>query len=288
MKNPVFPPNSLATLAAAYPDRAIKLGHNLTDHPLLLLDRLVQLATQLPENSVEYNQANLPIGIEPDAIPKPDLGIEDTIRSIEENGSWMVLKRIEQHTEYAQLLHDTLAEIEALVKPRTGAMLGLEGFIFISSPGSVTPFHFDPEHNILLQIRGSKTMTVFAPGDEMTAPAALHERFHLGKHHRNLPWRDEFSAIGEAVGLKPGEAIHVPVKAPHWVKNGPEVSISLSITWRSEWSYAEADARAFNHIMRQIGLRPSNPAAYPSRNIGKSLAHRALRRVRGVMGQNRA
>jgi hypothetical protein len=28
----------------------------------------------------------------------------------------------------------------------------------------VTPFHFDPEHNILLQIRGRKTMTIFPAG----------------------------------------------------------------------------------------------------------------------------
>jgi Cupin-like domain len=282
MDNRVFPAHSLATLDAAYPVRATKLSHQLVDHPLLAMARLVELATQLPESSVEYNVANLPIGIDPKDIPTPQLSIAETVRSIEENGSWMVLKRIEQHPEYAQLLHDTLSEIEPMVQRRTGAMMGHEGFIFISSPGSVTPFHFDPEHNILLQIRGSKTMTVFAPGDEATAPAELHERFHLGQHHRNLPWKDEFADKGNAIALQPGEAIHVPVKAPHWVKNGPEVSVSLSITWRSDWSYAEADARAFNHVLRNIGVHPRNPAAFPSRNLGKSLAYRALRRMRGT------
>lgn len=284
MNNHVFPSEALIALNTAYPSNATKLFHNLTSHTLLSLERLVELATQLPTDSVEYNQADLPIGIDPKDIPKPQLGIADTIRSIEENGSWMVLKRIEQVPEYAKLLADTLAEIEPMVTARTGGMLGTEGFIFISSPGSVTPFHFDPEHNILLQVRGSKTMTVFAPGDDTTAPAEVHELFHLGAHHRNLPWRDEFADIGEAVALQPGEAIYVPVKAPHWVKNGPEVSISLSITWRSEWSYSEADTRAFNYELRKIGLTPRNPAAYPSRNRGKSIAYRAIRRVRGLTG----
>src|SRR5690606_33051449 len=131
------------------------------------------------------------------------------------------------------------------VRPATGEMLKQEAFVFISSPGAVTPFHFDPEHNILLQIRGSKTMTIFPAADEDVVGGAQHEAFHAGGH-RNLVWCDEFAAKGEAFHLAPGEAVYVPVKAPHWVKNGPEVSISFSITWRSEWSYREEYARRMN------------------------------------------
>jgi hypothetical protein len=143
-----FPAESLAALSGAYPEEPLKLSHQLLEHPLLDLEALVQLAAALPETSVEYNPGNLPVGVDPADVPSPRLSIVDTIRSIEENGSWMVLKRIEQHPEYAQLLSDALAEIEPIVRKKTGGMLGQEGFIFISSPGSVTPFHFDPEHNI--------------------------------------------------------------------------------------------------------------------------------------------
>jgi hypothetical protein len=159
-------------------------------------------------------------------------------------------------------------------------MLRREGFIFVSSPGSVTPFHFDPEHNILLQVRGSKTVTLFSPHDETLFDPRIHEAFHLGRHHRNLPWQDGFAANGTPIIIHPGQAIHVPVKAPHWVQNGPDVSISLSVTWRSEWSTSEADARAFNHVLRGLGLNPASPAAFPSRNLAKSLAYRMVRRVR--------
>ena len=85
-------------------------------------------------------------------------------------------------------------------------------------------------------------MTVFPAGEEGLAPGERHEEFHRGGH-RNLAWSDEFAARGEAFDLAPGDSIYVPVKAPHWVKNGPEPSISLSITWRSEWSYNESYAR---------------------------------------------
>lgn len=274
-----FPKETRAIFAAAYPEMPVKLRHDLVDHPLLTLPALVELAAALPKADVEYNPGALPIGIAPEDIPSPRLGIAETIRSIEENGSWMVLKRIEQHPDYRTLLESTLAELAPIVTPRTGEMLTLQGFVFISSPDAVTPFHFDPEHNILLQIRGQKTMTVFPATDEAIVPAQAHEAYHLGQHHRNLGWDDHFSAKGTAFTLVPGEAIHVPVKAPHWVKNGPQVSISLSVTWRSTWSYEEADARAFNHLLRKWGITPASPRRLPAHNRGKSIAYRALRRI---------
>jgi hypothetical protein len=67
--------------------------------------------------------------------------------------------------------------------------------------------------------------------------------------------------------------------APHFVRNGPEPSVSLSITWRSEWSFAEADARAFNSVLRRIGLRPRQPGRWPHRNTAKALGWRVIRRL---------
>ena len=275
----IFPPTGREGFAALYPARAGKLAHSLTDHPLLTLNALATLAEALPGDSVEWNPGALPIGIDPGDVPRGALGVGETIRSIDTSASWVVLKRIEQVPAYAALLRAALAELEDLVVPRTGAMHQLEGFVFVSSPGSVTPFHFDPEHNILLQLRGTKTMTVFPGDDERLLSAEAQEAFHLGEHHRNLPWDDGFAALGEAVALAPGEAIHVPVKTPHWVQNGAVPSISLSITWRSEWSYAEADARAFNRVMRGIGLRPQRPGAFPAGNRGKALAWRVMRKL---------
>lgn len=279
MTQPIFTAQGLAAFAAAYPRSPAKLTHHLTSHPLLELEALVDLAAALPAESIEYNPGRLPIGIAPEDVPAPTLSPAATIRAIETAGAWMAIKRIEQHPAYAALLDRVLAGLEPCVALETGAMLRREGFIFISSPGSVTPFHFDPEHNVLLQVRGQKTMTLFPEPDEAMFAAEVHEEFHRGEHHRNLPWRDEFSARGTQITIHPGEAIHVPVKTPHWVQNGPEVSISLSVTWRSEWSFAEADARAFNRVLRRVGLAPKSPAPWPAPNRVKSLAWRALRKV---------
>jgi quercetin dioxygenase-like cupin family protein len=270
-----FDDEALAALGGLYPQQPGLLRHGLCSHKLLTLEALVGLSTRIRPVDAEYNRGDLPIGLDPAATPANGLTAEETIRSIEHCGSWMVLKFIEQDPAYRALLHDALAPLRPLVANVTGEMLHMQGFIFISSPGAVTPFHFDPEHNILLQIRGSKTMTVFPAGDEALAPGERHEDFHRGGH-RNLAWRDEFAARGEAFELAPGDSIYVPVKAPHWVKNGREPSISLSITWRSEWSYNESYARGFNRLARRAGLTPAAPRPFPNRNLTKSLAYRAI------------
>ena len=269
-----------ATFAANYPEIPHILTHQLREHPLLELEAMAALAERLGDHSIEYNASDQPVGAngkpEPTGIP-----IGETIRNIETSGSWAVLKNIEQDEAYGALIADLLSEIEPQVRPRTGAMLKMQGFIFVTSPGGVTPFHFDPEHNILLQIRGSKVMTQFPAGDCCFAPDELHETYHSGGA-RELSWNDSFLSQGKEFPLGPGEAVFVPVMAPHFVRTGPEVSVSLSITWRSEWSYAEADARGFNRVLRQMGMAPSSPGRWPKRNLLKAYSYRALRKIGAV------
>lgn len=273
-----FDMDALATLAACYPEQPVLLDHQLVGHPLLELEALAALAGRMRQVDVEYNRGDLPVGIDPADMPANGLSIEETIRRIEECGSWMVLKFIEQDKLYRAFLHETLAPLAEIVGRRTGKMLKPEGFIFISSPGSVTPFHFDPEHNILLQVRGTKTMTIFPADDEALVPGEEHERFHAGGH-RNLPWQEAFASRGRAFDLVPGRAVYVPVKAPHWVQNGPGVSISLSITWRSEWSYREEYAHGLNRLLRRAGLRPRRPRRYPHQNHLKSIGYRLVEKA---------
>ncbi|OHD10022.1 cupin-like domain-containing protein [Sphingopyxis sp. RIFCSPHIGHO2_12_FULL_65_19] len=278
---PVFPSETLDRMQALYPRNAGLLHHHLPDHPLLSLEALARLGESLPTSAVEYNPGNVPIGIRPEDIPSNGLSIGETIRTIDSNGSWAVLKNIENVEAYRTLLMDLLGELEPVVAPRTGAMLTPQGFIFISSPGSITPFHFDPEHNILLQLRGTKVMNVWPAGDERFADRREHERYHAGGH-RNLPWQDIYQRDAQQVPLAPGDAVLMPVMAPHFVANGDAPSISLSITWRSEWSYRESEAHAANAALRRIGFDPAMPPRWPRYAWFRSAGWRVARKLKLV------
>ena len=276
----VFGDDSRQQFDACYPEQARVLDHAMVSHDLLTLEALARLGTVLPAKSVEYNPGDLPVGIKPEDVPDNGLTIGDTIRMIDQSESWAVLKNIEQVPEYEALLLSLLAEIRPILERKTGQMLKPQGFVFVSSPDAVTPYHFDPEHNILLQLRGEKWMTTFPAGNARFAADEIHEGYHLGGH-RKLVWQDDFEADGTRHHLTPGKAIFVPVMAPHHVRNGPEPSISLSITWRSDWSFEEADARAFNGWLRKRGITPRAPGRFPARNRAKALAWRVLRRFSG-------
>ena len=274
----VFDESARKAFADAYPEQSLHFQHQLHEHPLLSLEALAAMSGEMKESDIEYNRADLPIGIAPEDVPSNGLAIAETIRTIDDNGSWMVLKNIEQLPAYRDLLTDLLKQLEPVVKATTGEMLTPQGYIFISSPGSVTPFHFDPEHNVLLHLRGTKVMTVFPAGDTCFASDQAHETYHAGGH-RNLEWNDSLADGGKKVALAPGDAVYVPVMAPHWVKVDDQSAISLSITWRSDWSYHESEARRTNALLRRLGIDPKAPPRWPGNPFWKSFIWRGARRL---------
>ncbi len=274
-----FAPVALEQLAAAYPLVPHRLAHGIAAHPLLTIEALAALARRLRPESIEFNAAvDLPLGISNADTPRTGLDVHQTIERIAECGSWVLLKTIDQDPAYAALMRDILAEIEPVVLPGTGPMLRLEGFIFISSPRAVTSLHFDPEYNILFQARGSKTMTLFPAADPQIIGDPFFEAYFTGGP-RNLPWFPEREKDGLPIHIDPGEAIYVPILAPHLVKVDDEVSISLSLTWRSDWSFHHADACRFNARLRRIGLKPASPRLFPQGNRLKSYGERTLVRL---------
>lgn len=265
--------------ATYYPEAPHRLVHQLRDHPLLTIEALANLAEGLPAASVEYNKGDLPVGIDPTLVPANGLSIGDTIRHADSSGSWAVLKNIEQKAEYQALLWGLLAELQPYIEEKTGRMRKPHAFVFVSSPHAVTPYHFDPEHNILMQLCGTKMMTQFPAGDTRFAPDETHEIYHRGGH-RNLAWHDDLNDGGTEWILEAGQALYVPVMAPHHVRNGATTSVSLSITWRSDWSLAEADARAFNGLLRKMGCNPKATGRFPHQNMTKAMAWRIMRKLR--------
>jgi hypothetical protein len=251
------------------------VGHRLTGHPLFSLPRLIELSRTLPAHKVEYNVGNLPLHLDPKQTPRNGLSVEETITRIENCQSWMVLKNVEADPTYRDLLDACLAEVEALKHPFLRHTSLREAFVFVSSPGAVTPYHMDPEFNFLLQIRGKKRIHVF---DAALVSEAELERFYSGAH-RNLVFKEEYEKAAAAFELSPGEGVHVPVTAPHWVQNGDELSVSFSITLMTAETERRSILYALNHARRQRGGNPAPVGRSAWRDSVRYEAYRLLRRL---------
>ena len=248
--------------------------HNLVDHELLTVERVAQLADFLPEQSVEHNLGNVDKLVAGGEAPKLDQTPGEVARGIETNRSWMVLKNIEQDPAYQALLDECLDEVNDW-SDREGGQTLREGFIFLTAPNSMTPAHVDPEHNFLLQIRGDKVMHTGNFPDAETKRLTL-EAFHSGAH-RNIDW----DPVNEKpFPLGPGDGVYMPVAKPHWVTSGDDVSVSLSITFRTPATERAARLWAANNQLRKLKLAPKAPGTSERADKVKLTAARALGKLR--------
>lgn len=245
-----------AEFAAKFNREPFLIGHRLSEHPLFELPRLVELLQSLPEESIEYNAGDIPMSIDPKLTPRNGLSAEETIRRIEECRSWMVLKDVQQDPEYCELLDECLAEVRPHSEKIVPGMRHAQAFIFVTSPNSVTPYHIDPEHNFLLQIRGSKTVHLFDGRDRSLLREDELEYFYAVKP-RNLNFREENRERAWVNDLQPGNGLHFPVTYPHWVRNHDAVSISFSITFRTPDLERRRTVYALNYRLRQRGYNPT-------------------------------
>lgn len=273
-----------AEFRESFDRRPFLIRHRLSDHPLFALPRLVELARALPEKDIEYNAGNIPISLDPHQTPRTGLSVEETIRRIEECRSWLVLKYVENDPSYRELLHRSLAEVRPHSEPLVPGMQQAQGFIFITSPGSVTPYHMDPEHNFLLQIRGSKRIRQFDGRDRSIVSEEQLEHFYSGAH-RNMTFDEANRDKAWVYDLPPGQGLHFPVAFPHWVENGPAVSISFSITFRTPDLERRVLVHNVNAWLRRRGLTPTPAGRRPWLDALKVQAARAVRRTRRLMGQ---
>ncbi len=263
--------------------KPFKIGHNLCNHPLFSIQSLFELSQQLPKDSVEYNAGNLPVTQDPNQTPRNGLSIEETIARIENCRSWIVLKNVEKHQAYAELLSQCLAEVKPYSSLASSGMKQEQGFIFISSPGSITPFHIDPENNFLLQVRGKKTVWMFGQDDREVLSEEQIEEFFAGAH-RNLEFKESYRRRGQKFELGDGEGLHFPVVAPHYVENGPQVSVSFSITFQTKDSADRQSLHRLNRTMRLFGFTPSGVNQSPWRDFAKLNMLRGLRTTKYIFG----
>jgi hypothetical protein len=257
--------------------RPFGLKHGLSDHPLFSLQRLVELAKSLPRDRIEYNSGKVAVGVKPEDVPKIDMPAEDVIRTIETANAWMVIKYVNEDLAYNELLKAFVEEANAAAGKKPGDYSDLQGFIFVSSANSITPFHFDAEENILIQIKGDKFVRTFDNDDrELVSEETLEL---TPSRHRNIKYEPWYEQRATLHALKPGDAVHMPYTVPHWVSTGNSYSISMAMTWKTPEVLRLNKIRLINGTLRHYGLPQKPPGVSPVLDSLKVIAHDAVRAV---------
>lgn len=272
------------------------LAHNLSDHPLFELARLVKLAQLVKgdSNNVVYDAGEVRVEDRWNQRPPKQYTLEEAMERIDCTGAWVILKHAEQDPEYKALMETIMSDIQRMSKKNLRKTTkNLEAQIMLTSPGRITPYHLDNECNVLLQIKGEKDIYIFDQADREVLTEVELERFWVGDWNAG-EYKMRCQQRARAFHLAPGEAVHIPVNAPHWVRNDANISISLSINfeWKNE---LVPNVYRANFFLRRLGVQPKPPgqsrvsdslkrtaiaaAFVPARGIARSTV-RFVRRLR--------
>lgn len=254
-----------------YPKHSFAYNHDLAQHPLFSLSRLIELAKSMDRDRIEYNSGDLDVGHKYEDTPKIDLTVEETIRQIKDCHAWMVIKNVEQDPDYKDFIKTCLDQVTARLPHGAEPLEDLQGFIFVSSANSTTPFHIDAEENFFIHIHGDKEFHVFENDDRSLVSEESME-ISPGKF-RNMNYEEEFESRATTYDLKPGDGIFVPYMMPHWVRTGSQYSISMAITWKTPSIIRRNKIRFMNATLRRVGLVQAAPGKNPVADAIKHVAY---------------
>jgi hypothetical protein len=255
----------------AFPGGSVGFAHDLHLDDRLTLAAVADLADRLPRRSVIADSAAQPL-LSPQSGP-PRGALErpgDVIRDLQNANAWLTLLNVEDDPGMAELMNTYLDQLASGMSAKRGKRVKMRkrvAFVFVSSPNSVTPVHFDIEHSLLMQVSGCKTVSI---GRWESDAARRHE---FNRYWDNSHGRIETLQPEEAeYTMTPGRAVYIPPGTPHWVHNGPDISLSVTLTYFTAATVRENRVEDFNAHLRRRHLKPREPGRSAAVDIAKSSA----------------
>ena len=240
----------------AFPDHPVEFVHDLHLDDRLTLAAVADLADRLGRRSVISDTAAQPLLVPQGGPPRGALARPgDVIRNLDSANAWLTLLKVEDDPAFAELMNTMLDQLEPGMIASQGKMRNRVAFIFVSSPNSVTPVHYDIEYSLLMQVRGSKTVSI---GRFESDAVRRHEigRYWDGASHGRI---EALPPEVAANTLTPGRGLYVPPGTPHWVHNGPDISLSMTLTYFTAATVRENRIEHFNSRLRRLHLNPREP-----------------------------
>jgi hypothetical protein len=233
--------------------KPFQFTHTLADDERLTQDAVIALADRMPAENVEMNDSDLPTLFPNDDVPVLDHRPGELVERIIELRRWVALSYLESDPAMKSLIDKCLDPISEMIGDFQGGMTGREGYIFVAPPGATTPAHLDFEHNFLLQIRGTKRVTVGFVDPELEQRTL--EAMSGGGYGRLPALPDE----PQEFLLEPGDGIYISPRLAHTIDTlGDDLSISFSLVFHTPWLERGSRVHAANHDLRRFGLDPKS------------------------------
>jgi len=270
-----------------------EVHHTLADNSLFQLPALARLAQKVAARENPHH-ATGDIHLDEattDEIVKTDLrdwartDIAKVVEGIEKGQTWIILKHIEREPEYREVFENCICDILNLAgKKIVENIKWFEAILFITSPNRVTKYHIDRECSWLLQIQGNKDIHFFDRADKDVLPDQELEDYWMANNLFSAVYRPQYESRAIVHRLQPGTGVHSPVNTPHWLQNGNNVSVSLSINFQFH-EHAWENLFKANYYLRRTGLTPATPGKNTFVDHAKRYTYTTVQNIRrGIRG----
>jgi hypothetical protein len=243
-------------LGASLSTAVIRSHHRLADLGVFDDEHLVQILDHHPRAKLQAYAPNTP-GVS--AWPAVDLGRADGVAlldAVRTKGLWLNVIGLESWDERSrELVIRLFGEISEVLPDLLPETVGAT--LLISSPGATVPYHFDPDPNVLWQLRGRKRIYIYPARNDAFATRDAREDLvggYLREYIHYDPTFDE-AALTEEIG--PGDVLAWAHNSPHRVLALEGMNVTLSTDFQTKRT------RRWRHVWganRFLGRRLHLPA----------------------------
>jgi hypothetical protein len=260
--------------------------HELANHDALSLESLREIVLSLPADQVYASRADLKIDTDFDRAHKDhaiDRSLAATLADMATTNAYVMVRQPDTHPRLRPILELFMSELRENIRknPQASSTFFAPGvgeefhdpmlYLFISSPNSVTPFHVDRYSTLLLQLQGEKDVMIWDRRDRGTVTEEELESLFGQPYVKNPGYKGAHTREPHTAHLTRGHGVHIPFTAPHWVKNGPAVSVSISFICQTDAALRDAHAYNFNYRWRKLLSRIPSPLPKPPiMSVGES------------------
>ncbi len=265
--------------AALWGKVALRLHHDLQDHPLFSDNCLAKLIETYPRAHYQLMQPGMSPGERSRDGDVAGVAGKDVIDAIGKGRLWINMRNVaEVDARYDALMTQIFDEISAHVPGFT--TLSRTIGILVSSPNSQTHYHADLPGQSLLQIRGRKRLYLYPSTDPFISREQIEKITTSRKEFiRYEPWFDDHATVLE---MEPGDMIHWPLNAPHRVDNHDCLNVSMTMEFFTPAIRRQHIVNRANGIMRILKMAPRSTAASGIDFYAKAAFQRALRDTRVI------
>jgi hypothetical protein len=258
--------------------------HGLSGHPLLQLPSLIDLAGRLEKyDGCYWSNGSVNVTDRWEKGAERSRSLTQTLENIENNDSLVILKFGVHDPISGPFLRELLATIMRIAGPRMAEdVLVGRANILIASPHRITNYHIDSDVNYLLQVAGDKAFAVYDQTDRTLITDEELERYFAGDESAAC-FKPDRQSEATTHDLRAGFGAHVPCMAPHWARNGEQVSIAISCCFDLASMQRLGLVYKTNYRLRSLGITPSSPRDETWSNGAKLLGARTVVAMRDLL-----